>query len=119
MYVDDILIISKTLSVRIEHLQMLFQRLRQYTFTINFKNSVFCESSVYFLGYAISVESLLQTLEKVKFLMKTLNKPSTIGNLRRTNRVFNFYRKFLRRAAGYLTLFNKFLERKIIKKCSY
>lgn len=57
-YVDDIILISDTFSNHMELLRTVFEKLRGAGLTINFEKSVFCRSSLKFLGYVVDRQGL-------------------------------------------------------------
>jgi len=64
VYLDYILIASKTAEEHYEHLRRLFQRLQQFGVTINTTKCVFGVSEVSFLGHLISKKGLAPLLQK-------------------------------------------------------
>ncbi|XP_050741384.1 uncharacterized protein LOC127010752 [Drosophila biarmipes] len=55
-YLDDIIIISRTVEEHVQHLQEIFRRLRRANLRLNAKNCSFFERSLVYLGYVISEE---------------------------------------------------------------
>jgi hypothetical protein len=54
VYLDDILIYSKTTEEHIQHLRLVIERLRKYALYANRKKYKFYTQSVQFLGFVIS-----------------------------------------------------------------
>ena len=66
VYCDDILVYSKELDKRINHLQCVLDVLRKEKLYANLKKCSFCMDKVVFLGYVISVKGIEVDEEKVK-----------------------------------------------------
>lgn len=97
-YIDDFLIASSTLEEHQKHLEMLFQRFREYGITINPSKCTFEATTVSFLGYLISKEGTKPLPSKIKTIIE-YNKPETVQELRKFLGMLNFYRNFIPGAA--------------------
>jgi hypothetical protein len=60
-YIDDILVASVSEEEHIKHLQIIFERLREYSLVVNPKKWVFGQSEVKFLGYITSSKNCIRT----------------------------------------------------------
>jgi cleavage and polyadenylation specificity factor subunit 1 len=109
VYLDDILIFSKNETEHTEHISIVFQRLAKYGLTINLNKCEFCVTDLDFLGHNISRSGFRPTDSRVKYI-KNLSKPETINGLRRTLGIFNFYRRFNKKAAQTLAPLNDILK---------
>ena len=94
VYLDDILVASKTAEEHREHLRKLFQRLQQFGVAINTTKCVFGESEVSFLGHHISAKGLAPLPQKVKAIV-SFPEPQDVKGLRRFLGMINFYHRFL------------------------
>ncbi|GBO41869.1 Transposon Ty3-G Gag-Pol polyprotein [Araneus ventricosus] len=108
-FIDDILIASKSPQEHMLHLRALFERLCYYGLTINHSKCKFGESSLEFLGYQISENGLQPLPDRVEAIQK-FPMPKNLTQLRRFLGMYNFYRRFIPRAAHILAPLNKFLE---------
>ena len=54
VYVDDILVASRTLSEDVEHLEYVLDKLQRWGLTVNWEKSKFLQQEVHFLGFIIS-----------------------------------------------------------------
>ena len=117
-FVDDILIASKSKEDHVLHLRALFERLEYYGLSINPSKCTLGVKSLNFLGFKVSEDGLAPLPDRVKAI-QNFPQPSTITQLRRFLGLYNFYRRFIPKAASILVPLNKFLEgRKNNKKCS-
>lgn len=66
VYIDDIVVYSKTLEEHIYHLKLLFKILRKYKFTINIEKCDFCKQSVEVLGHVLTTNGLKTAPSKVQ-----------------------------------------------------
>ena len=69
VYLDDVLIFSKTLEDHFKHLQAVFHLLREHKFFVKLKKCSFFQSSVTFLGHDINEKGLNINSNKLKKLM--------------------------------------------------
>lgn len=97
-YIDDIVVASSSEVEHLAHLEILFNRLKQYSLVINPRKCVFGEPVVKFLGYTVSKEGSCPCAEKVRTI-RDFPEPVTAKQLRRFLGMVNFYRRFIPRAA--------------------
>lgn len=97
-YVDDILVFSQSLEEHIQHLRLLFQRLRDYGVVINPAKCVLAAKEVKFLGYVIGKDGSRPPPERIEAL-QSFPLPKTVEGLRRFLGMVNFYRRFIPGAA--------------------
>ena len=65
VYTDDLLVASKSPEEHLLHLRQVFERLRQYSLTINVAKSSFGEIELTFLGHKITAKGVLPLPKKV------------------------------------------------------
>ena len=70
VYFDDILVYSKSLNDRVEHLRRVFELLREYKFYANTKKCTFAIDQVGFLGYVVFVEVIKMDSSKVQAILE-------------------------------------------------
>lgn len=97
-YLDDILIASQTESEHKEHLKQVLQRLREYGLSINVEKCNLGQQEVKYLGCTITKDGTKSIQAKVNAVLQ-IEKPKTVGELRRILGMINFYRRFLPAAA--------------------
>lgn len=98
-YIDDILIASHDVSEHKRHLREVFQRLREYGFSISLEKSIFGQEEVKYLGCTITKEGTRPLKERVDGILQ-VPKPRMIEELRRFLGMVNFYRRFFPAAAN-------------------
>lgn len=96
-YQDDLLIASENKEQHLQHLKIVFHRLREHGMTINADKCVFGKSEVNYLGHLITINGLSPLPEKVDSI-KQYEKPKIAKDLRRFIALVNFYRRFIPKA---------------------
>ncbi|GFW29806.1 hypothetical protein TNCV_3936731 [Trichonephila clavipes] len=114
-FVDDILVASSSPEEHLQHLQILFTRLQQYGLSLKPSKCIFGVTSIKFLGFKVSESGIEPLSDRVDCILK-FPQPTTLTQLRRFLGLFNFYRRFVPKAAHLLAPLNKFWkELKILK----
>lgn len=93
VYLDDILIFSKTMSDHISHVHQVLQRLLENRLYVKAEKCDFHVSSVSFLGYILESGQLRMDPEKICAVAEW-PRPTTRKDLQRFLRIANFYCKY-------------------------
>jgi len=99
VYLDDILVFSKTKEEHIRHLNLVLKKLHDEKLLINLKKCFFMTKELVYLGFVISQEGLKMDPEKVKAIADWPS-PRNIFEVRRFHGLASFYRKFIRNFSG-------------------
>ena len=94
VYIDDIMIYSKTFEEHIEHLEKVFQRLVEANLMVKFKKCKFCLQNIEFLGHIVGRDGLQVDPKKVE-KMKKLPAPKNLKEVRGIMGLLGYYRKFV------------------------
>jgi hypothetical protein len=70
VFIDDILMYSKSMEEHEEHLQIVLQRLREHQLYAKFSKCEFCINEVPFLGHVVSLEGIAVDPSKVKEVLE-------------------------------------------------
>lgn len=97
-FIDDIGIASTTYDEHLEHIRIVFTRLRDCGLRINSEKCEFAVKEMKFLGHIVSADGVKPTPEKVEAIAKC-KKPTLAHELRRFLSMINFYRRFIPNAA--------------------
>ncbi|GFX12311.1 retrovirus-related Pol polyprotein from transposon opus [Trichonephila clavipes] len=114
-FIDDILIASKNVQEHTTNLRALFERLDYYGLMIKPSKCTFGVDSLKFLGFQVSSEGISPLPDRVNAI-QNFPRPNTLTQLRRFLGMYNFYRRFIPKAAHILAPLIKFLEGHTNKK---
>ena len=101
IYLDDILVFSRSHREHRDHIRRLFSRLDQYGLVINVDKCQFGQATINFLGHQISSRGVLPLPEKVETI-RNFPKPATVKGLQEFNGMVNSYHRFVPGAAGIM-----------------
>ena len=101
VYLDDILVASKSEKEHHTHLLQLFNRLRQFGLVVNAAKCEFGLTEIDFLGHRISSKGAIPLPLKVKAIMDFC-RPTTVAGLQRFLGMVNFYHRFIPAAAAIM-----------------
>jgi hypothetical protein len=94
VFIDDILIYSKTSEEHKEHLRKVLERLRSEKLYAKLEKCEFWLDSVSFLGYVISGEGVAVDPEKVKVVVEW-TRPTSVFEIRSFLGLAGYYRRFI------------------------
>lgn len=94
IYLDDILIFSKTWELHMQHVRTIFQILRDHQLQVKEKKSYFRQSSVPYLVFLVNSEGIQPDPARIQAL-QNWPLPSSASELKSFMGGINFYRKFI------------------------
>ena len=100
IFVDDILVISRTLEEHFENLRSVFQKLRLANITLKLHKCEFIKSQMKFLGHIISATGISTDPEKLRSIVE-FPVPKNLKPLRAFLGLTGYYRKFTSKYAEY------------------
>ncbi|GFT47131.1 hypothetical protein TNCV_3747771 [Trichonephila clavipes] len=116
-FIDDILIASQNVQEHTTNLRALFERLDCYGLTIKPSKCTFDVDSLKCLVFQVSSEGISPLPDRVNAIQNfQIQKFKTLTQLRRFLEMYNFYRRFIPKAAHILAPLIKFLEGHTNKK---
>src|SRR2546421_3442906 len=110
VYIDDILIYSKTFEEHMEHLEKIFEKLKEAELMIKLKKCKFCESNIEFLGHVVGRDGLKPDPGKIEKI-KNLKRPTNLTTLRGVLGLFSYYRKFVKNFTRIAKPMNELLKK--------
>ena len=102
VYLDDILVASKTAAEHRVHLAKLFARLRALGLALNPAKCVFVQPRLKFLGHTVSADGIAPAEDRVKAI-SAFPLPPTVQKLMEYLGMLNFYKRFIPGAATLLS----------------
>ena len=94
IYLDDITIHSKTIKEHLDHIQVVFDRLREANVRINLKKCTWCQKEVKILGFLVSKEGTRLDPEKISAIVE-MKPPRYVKEVQQTMGIFNYYREYI------------------------
>ncbi|KAG2190788.1 hypothetical protein INT47_000170 [Mucor saturninus] len=99
VYLDDILIFSKTPTEHEEHVRHVLNQLREAKLIANFKKCEFNKKELTFLGFNVSAQGILPSPDKVKTVQEW-TPPTNVQEVRQFIGLAQHYRRFIPGFAG-------------------
>uniref|UniRef100_A0A3Q7EC56 Reverse transcriptase domain-containing protein n=1 Tax=Solanum lycopersicum TaxID=4081 RepID=A0A3Q7EC56_SOLLC len=97
VYLDDIVIYSRTSQEHVNHLSLVLPQLRKYTLYVKMEKCEFAQQEIKFLGHLVSKNNVRMDHKKVQAIVDW-QAPFHVKDLRSFLGLANYYRKFI---AGY------------------
>ncbi len=94
VYLDDIIVFSRSLDDHFRHLEVVFQRLREAGLKLKLKKCSFVKDSVPYLGHIVSANGLATDPAKIAAMMK-FPAPKNVKQLQTFLGLTNYYRRFV------------------------
>jgi hypothetical protein len=110
VFIDDILIFSKTMEEHEEHLRLLLEKLRSNQLYAKFSKCEFWLTEVTFLGHVISAGGVLVDLGKVKNVLNWMP-PTTASEIRSFLGLAGYYHRFIKDFSKIAKPMTKLLEK--------
>lgn len=95
VYLDDLLVYSKTFDEHLERLQRVFNRLREVGLKLNPQKCHFARRKVEYLGYTVSGKGIATSEEKIK-AVRCWPTPTTLRDVRSFLGFASYYRRFVK-----------------------
>ena len=95
IFIDDILVYSRTKGKHEEHLGIVLQNLKEHKLYAKFSKCEFWLENVTFLGHIILRDGLDVNPEKDKAVQKNWKRPGTVTEIRSFLELAGYYRKFI------------------------
>ena len=109
VYIDDILVASTSEEEHLQHLKIIFERLKSYGVIVNPSKCTLGKHEAKFLGYLVSAEGTQSLPNKVQAI-GSYPRPQTAKQLRQFLGMLNFYRRFISKAAQLQAPLNDLLQ---------
>jgi hypothetical protein len=110
VFIDDILIFSKTMEEHEEHLRLVLEKLRSNHLYAKFSKCEFWLTKVAFLGHVISAGGVLVDPDKVKDVLNWMP-PTTASEIQSFLGLTGYYRRFIKDFSKIAKPMTKLLEK--------
>ena len=94
IYLDDILIASRSFSEHISHITQVFKRLQEAGLRVKPSKCIFAENQIDYLGFTISAKGVCPTNKNV-LAVKEFPRPTSVKEVKWFLGLANFYRRHL------------------------
>jgi hypothetical protein len=95
VYLDDIMIYSKSFEEHIEHIEKVLMKLKEINAVIKLKKCEFGKRNIEFLGHIVGKDGLQPEMKKVKKI-KNMKRPENVTEVRSFLGLCSYYRKFIK-----------------------
>ena len=113
VYIDDILIYSNnSFKKHLEHIRKVFEKLREALMKLKLTKYKFCLPEIKYLQHIVGRNGLKLDSERIEKI-KNIKKLTTVKELRLVLRLFNYYRKFVKKFSEKAKSMNKLLRKEI------
>ena len=94
IYLDDIIVYSKTPEEHLERLEAVFQKIGKARLKLKPSKCEFFKSIITYLGHIVSKEGITMDPKKIKAI-QLWPRPTTVTEVRKFTGLTNYYRKFI------------------------
>lgn len=94
VFIDDILIYSKSLEEHIQHVKMVFYLLREHQFKVRLSKCTFAQQQLKYLGHVISAAGVATDPSKISDVQNWPT-PTSVKELRSFLGLAGYYRRFV------------------------
>ncbi|GBG74412.1 hypothetical protein CBR_g18823 [Chara braunii] len=115
IYLDDILLFSKTLQEHQGHLRQVLEKLREANFKINTKKCEWAKTQVLYLGHVLDGDGIKPEDSKIAAI-RDWPTPRTLTELWSFLGLANYYRKFVRNFSTNVAPLRRLLKKEAIWK---
>jgi hypothetical protein len=102
VYLDDVLIYSKTADEHLEHIRLVLREMQRHQLHIKLSKCYFGRSSVNFLGHVVEAEQIRMDPDKVEAL-RNWPRPKFVTEVRGFLGLVGYYRRFINQFATLAT----------------
>ncbi len=115
IFLDDILIFSKTFEEHIQRLESVFSRLAEHNLKLKPSKCEFFKTSVSYLGHIVSEEGIGTDPEKIS-AVESWPAPTNVKELRQYLGFVGYYRRFIKDFAKLVQPLNNLLQGHVCEK---
>ena len=109
IYLDDILIFSKTLAEHLHRTRIILGKLKEAGLKVSASKCKFFTKELSFLGHVISADGLKTDPKKVS-IIKEWTRPTTVEEMRRFLGFCNYYRRYIKDYSKYSSVLENLIR---------
>ena len=98
-YLDDILIYSPDVATHLQHLEQIFERLREVDLKLKMEKCSFLKKHIQYLGHIVSGDGIRPVPEKLNNSIQNMPRPYTSTEVKQFLGLVGYYQKFIPRYA--------------------
>ena len=110
VYMDDIIIFSKSQNEHLQHISAIFKKMREYNLKVQLDKSEFLRKDVEFLGHIITPDGIKPNPSKILAIEK-YPIPTTTKEIKRFLGLIGYYRRFIANFARITSPLTKCLKK--------
>ncbi len=110
VFVDDILVYSKTFDEHLEHLTLVFERLKDAKLTVNLQKCSFAKKEVEYLGHIITQDGIRANPSKVSAILH-MPSPQNKGDINKLNGLCSYLLNFMPNFAEHFAPISSLLKK--------
>lgn len=110
VYMDDIVIFSKSLQEHMHHIKLIFEKLQSFNLKMQLDKSEFLRKEVAFLGHIITPEGIKPNPSKIKAVQE-YPLPKTTKEIKAFLGLVGYYRRFIKNFAKIVSPFTRCLKK--------
>ena len=112
VYIDDLIIFSRTFDDHLLHLEQVFKRLREANLRLKPSKCHFVKSEVEYLGHVVSADGLKPNPAKIRAVQE-FPVPTNVTGVKAFLGLCNYYRRFIKGFAQIASPLNKLTSKNI------
>lgn len=99
VYLDDVIIFSKTMEEHLHRLREVFERFSKHNLTLKPSKCVFAVNRIHFLGYIVAEDGIHMDPDKIN-AVQHIERPHSVTDIRSFIGCCSYYRKFIQNFAA-------------------
>jgi len=115
VYMDDVIVASKTEEEHLDHLKALFRKLKEHNLLVSKKKSVLAQRSVVFLGHTVNKDGIRIPDARVETI-RDFPRPESKKELERFLGMFAFVHRFVKHASAIVSPLQALKKAKTVRQ---